>query len=129
GGYQMRAEHVYDLSTLRERFVDQIAVRIEATQAAGECMGRIRDVVAPHRGGRCRIVVRYISANGDQADLFCGQDWSIHPKSAVIEELATIVGYDNLSIRYAVRELYAEAGNGFSNSNYPRAKSRLRASG
>jgi hypothetical protein len=125
----MRAEHVYDLGTLRGRFVDQIAVRIEATRAVGECLVRIRDAMVPHRGGRCRIVVRYVSANGDQADLFCGQDWSIHPKSTVIEELAMIVGYDNLSIRYAVRELYAEAGNGTGNSKYPRAKSRLRASG
>ncbi len=122
GGYQLRAEQIYDLSTLRERFVDQIAVRIDATRAAGECMGRIRDAVAPQRGGRCRIVVRYVSANGDQADLCCGSDWSIHPKSTVIEELGIIVGYDNLSIRYAVRELYAEADNGVGNSNYPRAK-------
>jgi len=130
GGYQMRADKVFNLETLRERFVDCISINIEYQTCNTALLWQLEKALSAYRGGRCALVIHYVNETGDQADIRAGSDWLIHPTPNAIDALTAIIGEDNLTLHYSLRDIQAEALNSTSNGgSFSSMSSPVAASG
>ena len=59
----------------------------------------LKNVLEPHRPGRCAVTVHYRHGGG-QARLALGSDWSIRPARELRERLSELVGTDGFRFVY-----------------------------
>nr|VFK67098.1 MAG: DNA polymerase III, alpha subunit [Candidatus Kentron sp. UNK] len=108
GGQRMVVNELYDLEQARETFARRLAIRLHAHKIDPEAnapegtppfVQRLRQILAPHRGGQLPISIRYYCADA-VAHLSLGNDWKIHPAEPLLEELRAFVGEKNVALRY-----------------------------
>jgi hypothetical protein len=65
-------------------------------------LARLEDILRGGRGGRCAVAVHYIGGEA-RGTLALGEEWSIRPGRALVDELARLVGRDGLRFHYGPR--------------------------
>ncbi len=103
GGFQMRAEKIYDIENLRALLVARITVETDEQALKDGLAGQIHDVLGPYTGGRSEIVLSYRRHNGQYADIQLGPDWKVKPAEGLINSLEKLFGRDKISLIYDLR--------------------------
>jgi DNA polymerase-3 subunit alpha len=74
-----------------------------ATNGDGQrLIAALEQALAPARGGRCAVAIRYAGA-GATANVLLGDEWSVRPSQDLIERLGRLVGREGVELLYAPR--------------------------
>ncbi len=116
GGFQMRAERVLDIDSLRAQWISQIVVDLDGGRRGGAMLDELAEILAAHRGDVCAVTVRYTAPGGERVDLRLGERWRVAPSTALVEALQSVVGAERVRAVYALAALRGTgtAGNGRS---------------
>ena len=80
----------------------RLLIRMPAAEGDARFMQRLEETLRPCRGGQCGVAVRYV---GDQAQatFALGDEWSVRPTRALLDELGLLVGRDGVRLMYGPR--------------------------
>ena len=100
--WRINAKKLTPIDTLRERDARRLVIRLPAGGGDGRLLAKLEEILRGGRGGRCAVAVHYI---GDEArgTLTFGEEWSVKPTKALLEELARLVGRDGIRLGYGPR--------------------------
>lgn len=105
GGVQLRADSVYDIDTFRKDWLKQLSIELVEEDLNGESIQGIQKLLSPNRGGGVNIIIRYCRTKGETGTLKLGGDWMIQPTESLLDDLAKMIGSDNLKFEYKVPPL------------------------
>jgi len=94
-GLRISAERLFDLQAARQRYAR--AIRI--TCNGGSAGGKLREVLAPYRGGTCPVSVAY-SSGGAQCEIELGSAWRVNLQDELIQSLGEWLKPENVDIVY-----------------------------
>ncbi|MFL0808774.1 MAG: DNA polymerase III subunit alpha [Agarilytica sp.] len=97
GGLKMRADNVMDLGQARFRSVTAVRIKLNQAKLPANYSQLLKQTLQANTGERCNIVVNY-SNNGVSADYILGPDWAVEPSEALLVELRTLYGHDNIEV-------------------------------
>ena len=98
-GWRLTAKDVLDLDRLVEARATGLLLRWRTDVERHLTPEVLKNVLEPHRPGRCAVTVHYRHAGG-QARLVLGSDWSIRPARELRERLSELVGNDGFRFVY-----------------------------
>ena len=113
GGLSIRADHVQTLESYRQESCVGMQLLIRETwlrehaYTAVDVVQRLRQILEPHRGGNCRIGVRYQRLDA-QVRLRFGDDWAVNVGDELLRELQRWLGEDALKLRFRPPERQPE---------------------
>jgi len=105
GGLSIRVDQVHSFQDFREACCAglQISVRERWVRAEGlavvDLVTRLKEILGPHRGGACRVGVRYQRLDAE-ASLQLGAEWSVSLCDELLRELERWLGEDALQLRF-----------------------------
>jgi DNA polymerase-3 subunit alpha len=94
----LRASKVSELERLREKEARRIVLKIKSTD--GLSLDRLQALLTRYRGGNCAIAMQFAGARARGTFSF-GNDWSVKPSPALIEELETLLGRGRIAVLYS----------------------------
>jgi DNA polymerase-3 subunit alpha len=98
-GWRITARDVLDLDRLVEARATGLLLRWRTDVERHLSPAVLKDVLEPHRPGRCAVTVHY--RHGDsQARLALGREWAIRPARELRERLSELVGNDGFRFVY-----------------------------
>jgi DNA polymerase-3 subunit alpha len=97
--WRINAKKLTPIDELRECEARRLVIRMPASAGEGRFLQRLEDTLRGSRGGRCGVAVHYI---GDQArgTLALGDQWTVKPTRALLDELRQLVGRDGVRLTY-----------------------------
>ena len=100
--WRINARKLQPLDEVRVREARRLLIRMPAAQGDARFMQRLEETLRPCRGGQCGVAVRYV---GDQAQatFALGEEWSVRPTRALLDELGLLVGRDGVRLMYGPR--------------------------
>ncbi len=108
-GWRATADTILDLEQARERYAKRMDIVWSANgdtaqAATGEAPGAdfvaaLRDILAPYRGGDCRICICYTRENA-RARIELGEDWAVKPTREMMERLHRLAGEQAIHLVY-----------------------------
>jgi len=100
--WRINARKLTPLDELREREARRLVIRLPAVAGDERFLQRLEETLRARRGGQCGVAVHYI---GDQArgTLALGEEWSVRPTRALLDELGQLVGRDGIRLMYGPR--------------------------
>lgn len=102
GGFQLRADRVADINTFRAKWLRRLHLNLMEEQTTPAAMQTIHRVLTTHRGGEVKVAIRYRRANGESGNLKLSNDWTIHPTQPALDQLADLIGSENLTFHYQI---------------------------
>jgi len=99
--HRVTVRAVKSMEDARAAYLRQLVLhrRRDDGDAGDAFIARLREILAPHRGGQCRVVVYY--ANGAASvPVHLGEEWAVHPRDALLDELDAWLGEDRVTRRY-----------------------------
>lgn len=105
GNVQMRAEFIYSIETMRQQFLQGIALSLTENRLNSQVAQQLQALLAPFRGGRIGIMIDYHNAQGGRGRLRFGNQWSVTPQQQLFEELAQMFGAENVLFDYDVNTI------------------------
>ncbi|MDH3695153.1 MAG: exodeoxyribonuclease VII large subunit, partial [Gammaproteobacteria bacterium] len=103
GGFQMRAEKIYDIDTLRSQMVVKINIETDEQALKNGLPGEMDDMLRPYLGGGSEIVLSYQRQNGQRADIQLGSKWKVKPTEALVSLFESKFGRDKYKLIYDLR--------------------------
>ncbi|MGH8197486.1 MAG: DNA polymerase III subunit alpha [Steroidobacteraceae bacterium] len=100
--WRINARKLTPIHELREREARRLQIRLPAGGGDGSLLSRLEETLRPWRGGRCGVDVHYIGGEA-RGTLTLGEEWSVTPAKALLDELAKLVGRDGLRLTYGPR--------------------------
>jgi DNA polymerase-3 subunit alpha len=91
----IRAVNALDLGEARNRF----ARGVRLTCNGGSSGGKLRDILAPYRSGRCPVSVVY-SNRGASCEIALGEAWRVNLHDDLIRSLSEWLSPENVRIVY-----------------------------
>ena len=100
--WRVNARKLQPLDEIRVREARRLLIRMPAAEDDARFMQRLEETLRPCRGGQCGVAVRYV---GDQAQatFALGEEWSVRPTRALLDELGLLVGRDGVRLVYGPR--------------------------
>ena len=101
GKPKIRAEQIMAMAEARNRYADQVAVRIAGKQLNGDLAGRLREALRPHISDRgCRVTIDYSS---DQAGgrVVLSNAWRVDLTDSLLSGLREAFGEQAVAVHYA----------------------------
>ena len=102
GSLRVSAEKLFDLQTARNRYARGIRI----TCNGGSSGGKLREVLAPYRSGKCPVQVVY-SSNGATCEIDLGEAWRVNLHDDLIQSLSDWLEPENVQIVYQPAALYS----------------------
>ncbi len=100
--WRINAKKLTPFDELREREARRLVLRLPAGAGDERFLQQLEDTLRPCRGGQCGVAVHYIGEQA-RATLSLGEEWSVKPTRALIEELGQLVGRDGVRLMYGPR--------------------------
>jgi len=102
--WRLAARRILDVDQAREQYARKLVLRWPAgvNGDARKLIGDIEQALAPSRGGRCAVAMRF-ARDDATAFLQFGEEWAVRPSRELIERLGQIVGADGIELHYAPR--------------------------
>jgi len=100
--WRINARKLQPLDELREREARRLVIRLPAAAGDERFLQRLEETLRARRGGQCGVAVHYV---GDEArgTLSLGEEWSVKPTRALLDELGQLVGRDGVRLMYGPR--------------------------
>ncbi|MSQ59849.1 MAG: DNA polymerase III subunit alpha [Betaproteobacteria bacterium] len=95
GGVRMGAEKLFDLSAARNHFAKGMRLQCNG-QSSGS---KLRDLLAPYRGGKCPVFVAYNNHDA-QCEIDLGEQWRVSLQDELVQALGEWLSPANVQIRY-----------------------------
>ncbi|MDH3688312.1 MAG: exodeoxyribonuclease VII large subunit, partial [Gammaproteobacteria bacterium] len=99
GGYQMRAEEVYDIENAQAAFAKRLIIDIEPEVINEAFTQRLETALRPYTDGSCPVYIHYC-ANGAEAGLAMGSQWNIQACRDAVAKLNEVVGEGRVRLLY-----------------------------
>jgi DNA polymerase-3 subunit alpha len=100
--WRINAKKLMPIDELREREARRLQVRLPAGGGDDRLLQRLEDILRPCRGGRCSVAIHYIGGEA-RGTLALGEEWSVTPTRALLDELGRLVGRDGIRLSYGPR--------------------------
>jgi DNA polymerase III subunit alpha len=97
--WRLTAQRVRSFDEVIEEQARCITISLTAEETGVELIGRLKEMLEPFRRGKCEVSIRYLSAAGE-AQLTCGDSWSVRPTRELREQLGRLLGEDRYAIHY-----------------------------
>ncbi len=98
-GWRISLKRLSSLDVVREQQARRLLLRWQPAGAAGEAVASLRQVLEPHLGGTCEVLLRYKNGAAE-CTLALGAPWSVRPTPALIEALESLAGADSVQLLY-----------------------------
>ncbi len=100
--WRINAKKLTPIDELRMREARRLLIRLPAADGDLRFMQKLETTLRPCRGGQCGVAVHYV---GDQAraTFALGEEWSVRPTRALLDELGQLVGRDGVRLMYGPR--------------------------
>jgi DNA polymerase-3 subunit alpha len=105
GGLAIRADHVQTLESYRQASCAGMQITLRETwlreQAltAVDVVNRLKELLAPHQGGPCRVTIRYQRLDAE-VRLRLGEAWSVNIGDELLKNLNRWLGEDAFKLRF-----------------------------
>ncbi len=100
GGFQMRAEKIFDVDGLRSQLCSQLIIEVDEITLGKELISEMADLVRPFTGGGCEIILSYRRQNGQCANIVLGPDWRVKPVAKLISRVESCFGGNKVKLVY-----------------------------
>ena len=97
--WRLTASRIRSVDDAIEEFARRITISLTGEDSGLEIIGRLKDTLKPYCRGDCEVSIQYKSAAGE-AQLVCGDEWSVRPTRALRESLNRLLGDDRYAIHY-----------------------------
>lgn len=99
--HRVTVRAVKSMEDARAAYLRQLVLQLRRgdTPDGDAFIGQLRELLAPHRGGQCRVVVHYTNGNAT-VPVPLGPDWAVHPRDALLDQLNDWLGPDRVLRRY-----------------------------
>lgn len=91
GRLRVRGDKVYNLTTIRERFVKCLWLRITKQQATTGIIEQLKIQLQTYQRGQCKVCIEYIEGGAD-AHLTLSREWWVEPTDVVLQGVQHTVG-------------------------------------
>ena len=98
-GLSLRARRAWSLAQVCESHARLLRLRLNGVDA--DFPVRLREALAPFRGGRTPLLLSGYSNAGGQADLELGEDWRVHALPELLRALGSLPGVIAAELRLA----------------------------
>ncbi|MEM7194399.1 MAG: DNA polymerase III subunit alpha [Pseudomonadota bacterium] len=105
GGIQLRAESVYDIKTLRNRFLRRITLMLCEDEMNSQFMLRLKTVLQEFRGGGIPVSIQYQRIRGESGALELGSNWNLNANDGLMRSLKSAFGEANVVCDYDTRSI------------------------
>jgi DNA polymerase III subunit alpha len=96
GSLRISGEKLYDLPGARSRFARAIRLTCNGESSGG----RLREILAPYRSGRCPVSIVYASG-GATCEIDLGESWRVNLHDDLIRSLSDWLQPENVKIVYS----------------------------
>ncbi len=102
--WRLSAKRILDLAQAREQYARGLVLSWpeHSNGDSRQLVAAIEQALAPSRGGRCQVAVRF-ARDGAMATLQFGDEWAVRPSTDLLDRLAQIVGHKGVELQYAPR--------------------------
>ncbi len=100
--WRINAKKLTPIDELRERDARRLMIRLPAGGGDGRLLAKLEEILRTGRGGRCAVAAHYIGGEA-RGTLTFGEEWSVKPTKALLDELARLVGRDGIRLGYGPR--------------------------
>jgi DNA polymerase-3 subunit alpha len=97
--WRLTASRIRSVDDAIEEYARRITISLTGEESGLEIIGRLRDTLKPFRKGGCEVSIQYKSPAGE-AQLVCGDEWSVRPTRELRESLSRLLGDDRYAIHY-----------------------------
>ncbi len=97
--WRLVANRIRSVDDAIEEYARRITISLSGEDSGLEIIGRLKDTLKPFRQGECEVSIQYRSAAGE-AQLVCGDEWSVRPTRELRESLSRLLGEDRYAIHY-----------------------------
>ncbi|MEH2919696.1 DNA polymerase III subunit alpha [Samsonia erythrinae] len=99
GGLKMTVRELMDISEAREKYARGLAISLTDRQIDDQLLNRLRQSLEPHRSGTIPVHL-YYQREDARARLRFGAAWRITPADALLNELRTLVGNEQVELEF-----------------------------
>lgn len=96
---RLRAHRVFDLDQARAHFAKRMDIALKPDATSQTLVASLAECLTPYRDGQCSVVICYNNGQA-QASLKLDDDWRIAPTQALLNQLRTLRGVDDVILRY-----------------------------
>ncbi|MFE8149130.1 DNA polymerase III subunit alpha [Brenneria goodwinii] len=99
GGLKMTVRELMDISEAREKYARGLAISLTDRQIDDQLLNRLRASLEPHRSGTIPVHL-YYQREDARARLRFGAAWRITPTDALLNDLRTLVGNEQVELEF-----------------------------
>ena len=100
--WRINAKKLTPIDELREREARRLVIRLPVGGGDAAFLQHLENTLRSWRGGRCGVSVHYIGGQA-RGTLALGEEWSVKPTRALLDELGQLVGRDGIRLSYGPR--------------------------
>jgi DNA polymerase-3 subunit alpha len=97
--WRLTANRIRAVDDAIEEYARRITISLSEQESGLELIGQLRETLKPYRHGACEVSIQYRSDAGE-AQLVCGDEWSVRPTRELRESLSRLLGEDRFAIHY-----------------------------
>ena len=97
--WRLTANKIRSVDAAIEEYARRITISLTGEESGLELIGQLKDTLKPFCRGECEVSIQYKSAAGE-AQLVCGDEWSVRPTRELRENLSRLLGDDRYAIHY-----------------------------
>lgn len=105
GGCQIRVENLYEIEKLRQETLAYIRLHLLEQNLNKDALQSLQQLLREYQGGKTEIGISYTRNQGEHGRLNLGKAWKINPQQALLEQLASRFGEENIRYHYNAADL------------------------
>ena len=98
-GWRVTVSAVKDIDRVVEQQASQLVIQWLARESEGLDPEALKNILEPHRPGRCRVSLNYQNADA-RVSVPLSDDWRVRPSGELRDKLAEIVGLQAFKFDY-----------------------------
>lgn len=99
GNTRFKAKAIMNLEEARSKYADCLMLKLQKNLIDQTMVDKMLQLFKPYIGGNCPICINYYDAK-DNTKILLGNDWRVHLKNQLLEDLATFLGKDHVKVQY-----------------------------
>ncbi len=105
GGCQIRVENLYEIAELRQATLAGIRLHLWERSLSKDAIKSLHQLLREYRGGNTEIGISYTRTKGESGRLNLGDAWKVNPEQALLDQLTSRFGEDNIHYHYNTENL------------------------
>jgi DNA polymerase-3 subunit alpha len=97
--WRLTANRLRAVDDAIEEYARRITISLSGEDSGLELIGQLKETLKPYCQGACEVSIQYRSDAGE-AQLVCGDEWSVRPTRELRESLSRLLGEDQYAIHY-----------------------------